>query len=51
MSIYLLRHGQIEWSILRRFQGDYDSPLTEAGRLSRTGDGQTHAILEATCGN
>ncbi|HHD81800.1 MAG TPA: histidine phosphatase family protein [Campylobacterales bacterium] len=29
--IYLLRHGQTEWNVQERYQGQLDSPLTEKG--------------------
>lgn len=31
--IYLLRHGQTEWNVEGRYQGQLDSPLTEKGKL------------------
>jgi broad specificity phosphatase PhoE len=30
--ILLLRHGETQWNVERRFQGQKDSPLTERGR-------------------
>jgi broad specificity phosphatase PhoE len=32
MALYLLRHGETQWNRDRRFQGRFDSPLTERGR-------------------
>lgn len=31
LNFYIVRHGQTEWNIERRFQGWLDSPLTEHG--------------------
>ena len=38
MTILLVRHGETEWNLERRFQGRFDSPLTERGVA------QAHAI-------
>lgn len=35
--IYLLRHGETEWNLARRYQGALDSPLTARGRMQATG--------------
>src|SRR5690242_580485 len=31
MTIFLVRHGETEWNLARRYQGWSDSPLTPAG--------------------
>lgn len=31
LEIYLTRHGETEWNVVRRMQGQGDSPLTELG--------------------
>ncbi len=31
MNIYLTRHSQTEWNLVRRIQGFLDSPLTKKG--------------------
>lgn len=33
LQVYLVRHGETEWNVARRIQGQSDSPLTAAGRL------------------
>jgi probable phosphoglycerate mutase len=32
-TLYLTRHGQTEWNLLKKMQGHQDSPLTELGVL------------------
>ncbi|HEX9448002.1 MAG TPA: histidine phosphatase family protein, partial [Dongiaceae bacterium] len=32
VEIFLLRHGETEWNLDGRLQGQLDSPLTELGR-------------------
>ena len=32
MTIYLLRHGQTEYNVEKRYQGTRDIPLSDAGR-------------------
>ncbi|MBC8944938.1 MULTISPECIES: 2,3-diphosphoglycerate-dependent phosphoglycerate mutase GpmB [Xenorhabdus] len=32
LQVYLVRHGETEWNVARRIQGQSDSPLTEIGR-------------------
>jgi broad specificity phosphatase PhoE len=31
-ELYILRHGETQWNLEKRFQGHQDSPLTENGR-------------------
>lgn len=31
LQVYLVRHGETQWNVLRRIQGQSDSPLTEPG--------------------
>nr|WP_314265208.1 2,3-diphosphoglycerate-dependent phosphoglycerate mutase GpmB [uncultured Moellerella sp.] len=33
LQVYLVRHGETEWNVARRIQGQSDSPLTETGKL------------------
>ncbi|KLN97822.1 2,3-diphosphoglycerate-dependent phosphoglycerate mutase GpmB [Moellerella wisconsensis] len=32
LQVYLVRHGETEWNVARRIQGQSDSPLTETGK-------------------
>lgn len=41
--LYLVRHGQTLWNIEARFQGQFDSPLTELGRAQALGVGRALA--------
>ena len=31
MTLLLIRHGETQWNIERRYQGRFDSPLTTRG--------------------
>lgn len=40
IKLYLVRHGQTEWNVQERFQGQLDSPLTKNGieKIEKTGE-------------
>jgi probable phosphoglycerate mutase len=44
-EIIVIRHGETEWNVQRRFQGHGDSPLTELGEL------QAQAVAESLRGS
>ena len=33
-EVFIVRHGETEWNVQGRRQGQFDSPLTQAGRSS-----------------
>ncbi len=43
MDLYLIRHGQTDYNVEKRFQGQIDVPLNETGRL------QAFKLREALC--
>ncbi len=43
-DLYILRHGQTEWNLLKKYQGQMDSPLTTLGQAQATMQGE---ILQA----
>ena len=45
MTILLLRHGETEWNLERRYQGRFDSPLTERGAAQARAIGRLLAGL------
>jgi broad specificity phosphatase PhoE len=45
VTILLLRHGETAWNLERRFQGRFDSPLTERGAAQARAVGKLLAAL------
>lgn len=39
-TLLVVRHGETEWNVERRFQGQFDSPLTDTGRAQAAALGQ-----------
>ena len=39
LKLYIVRHGETEWNVIKRFQGQLNTPLTEKGmeKLRNTG--------------
>lgn len=39
LKLYIIRHGETEWNVIKRFQGQLNTPLTEKGmeKLRKTG--------------
>lgn len=39
LKLYIVRHGETEWNVIKRFQGQLNTPLTEKGmeKLRETG--------------
>ncbi len=33
LKLYIVRHGQTEWNLVEKFQGQLNSPLTEKGKM------------------
>jgi len=47
VTILLVRHGETEWNLERRYQGRFDSPLTERGAAQARAIGRLLAGLPA----
>jgi len=41
LNLYIVRHGETEWNVEKRFQGRKDSPLTELGKQQAKQLGET----------
>ena len=39
-ELFIVRHGETEWNVVRRMQGRLDSPLTEQGKAQAQKNGQ-----------
>lgn len=48
-TIYIVRHGETEWNVIRRLQGYYDSPLTQKGieQIKQTSINLKHIKFDA----
>ena len=47
-ELLILRHGQTEWNLAGRWQGDLDSPLTDEGRAQARAMGRLLADMGVT---
>ena len=46
MKIWMLRHGQTDWNVLRKVQGSSDIPLNDVGRAMAEESGQALAQID-----
>ena len=44
-TIYFLRHGETDWNVAYRLQGQQDIPINETGRAQAKKNGQALAVL------
>ncbi|ETO16088.1 phosphoglyceromutase [Reticulomyxa filosa] len=47
-ELYLVRHGETEWNVVHKYQGQKDSNLTEKGKLQAVHVGQRLAHIHRT---
>ena len=48
LKLYIVRHGETEWNVIKRFQGQLNTPLTEKGmeKLKETGKNLENVLFE-----
>ena len=48
LKLYIVRHGETEWNVIKRFQGQLNTPLTEKGmeKLRKTGKNLENVLFE-----
>ena len=48
LKLYIVRHGETEWNVIKRFQGQLNTPLTEKGmeKLRETGKNLENVLFE-----
>ena len=48
LKLYIVRHGETEWNVIKRFQGQLNTPLTEKGieKLKETGKNIENVLFE-----
>ena len=48
LKLYIVRHGETEWNVIKRFQGQLNTPLTEKGmeKLKEIGKNLENVLFE-----
>ena len=48
LKLYIVRHGETEWNVIKRFQGQLNTPLTEKGieKLRETGKNLENVLFD-----
>lgn len=49
LKLYIVRHGETQWNVEKRFQGQTDSDLTEKGKekVGKTGEELKNILFNA----